>query len=1065
MVTFEGSATLCDENGDLIMYTNGGGRTPFSAFGQYPGIIWRPDHSPMYDMGVTEGGGFSSSQSAIILPKPTDANNYYVFTMGELEATLGGDLGRGLSYFEVDMDLAGGQGEVVDYQQTIEDNAVESLDATPHPNGQDYWFAINRGYNDIDIYSVDALGVAFHSTSTLRVPGVMWDGHSIRFSPDGTKFYARGLVFDFDASTGQLSNPVATNISSYGMTFSPNSQYLYFTKSNEEIYRYDVKSSSFPNTEEYVGSVQGGFLYQLQVAPDGNVYGIFSLPSGEISLYAILCPNGDSPCIKENVVDFSDVRNPLFPFIGFTNFMDSYFSTDDLNNELQVCVDGSQLEVCSGEPVTLTADHYLEETFEWSTGETTKSISVDQPGIYRVTVSDLCCNTGETLIEILDTNGGTPKLKINGDLLVCENAPVTLTAESEFLTSVMWSNGSTDSSISVDTPGDYSVTAMDNCGQSYTETVTVTTLPALQYNVNQPDTLSCTAGSVEASISTNAADISWSHGPTSAVLDFEDPGTYYFTLTNDCESITDSVEVLQGTNFSELSILGGTKLCPGESLDLSLALTFIESFEWSTGSTDNNITVSAGGEYSVVAVDSCGNTINKSITVKASEAIQYTAPAPAELKCNGQVDLILNTNAEDISWSTGETTSTISVNQGGTYVYTLMSECEEIVDSVVIIAEEYDASLSIDGEDLICDGANIVLSAQTEHIESLEWSTGSSDSDITITESGTYELTAIDSCGNIYSESIEVNAADPIEYTTNEPESIYCTGISELSISTNADAYLWSTGELSSDITVTESGYYTFTLSNECYSVTDSVYVLEGSPPSGEPIIEITGDSIICPGESISLSTKMEFMETMEWSTGSIAPEISISEEGYYSVSAVDSCGTVHQRSINVRQLDEIEYDMDMPDSLFCANEVMLQVYANVDSILWSDGTKGFDKMVYESGVYEFTVFHECESVTDFIEVSNMDIAHYIPNVFTPDGDGIEDEFITFWSCSDFQEFQLTIHDRWGNLMFQTDDVYQPWDGKFENLELNPDVYVYMVRGVDYKGDDVRVCGDVTILK
>lgn len=1064
MVTFEGSATICDENGDLIMYTNGGGRTPFSAFGQFPGLIWRSDHTVMYDMGITEGGGFSSSQSAIIIPKPSDDNNFYVFTMGELEATLGGGLGRGLSYFEVDMDMGGGQGDVVDYQQTIEENAVESLDAIPHTNGKDYWFAINRGYHDIDIYSVDELGIAFHGTTTLRVPGVKWDGHSIRFSPDGTKFYARGLVFDFDASTGQLSNPTITNVESYGMTFSPNSQYLYFTKANEEVYRYDVKSSNFPNTEEFVGRVQGGFLYQLQVAPDGNVYGIFSLPGGEISLYAILCPNGDSPCIKENVVDFSDVRNPIYPFIGFTNFMDSYFSSDELNNELQVCIDGSQLEVCSGTPVTLTASHYLEETFEWSTGERTKSITVDRPGTYRVTVSDLCCNSGETMIEILDTNGGKPELKINGDLLVCNNEPVTLTAESDFLNSVIWSNGSTDSSISVATAGDYTATGMDNCGNTYTETVTVRSIPSVQYMVDQPDSLTC-QGPVQVSITTNADDISWTHGPMSADISIEDPGIYYFTLTSECETLIDSVEVLEGSTFPELNILGDTELCPGESLELVLSTTFIETFEWSTGSTDNSITITDGGEYKVMAVDSCGNTIDESITITSTEALEYDEPSPEELKCNGQVDLVITTNADEIEWSTGDNTAIITVNQSGTYTYTLTTACEEIIDSVEIVAQEYNATLNIVGDSLICDGAAVTLSAQTEHIESLEWSTGSNDTELTITESGTYELTAVDSCGNIYNETIQVRGADPIQFTLNEPEAVYCTGSSDLAITTNADSFVWSTGEETSNITVSAAGYYTFTISNECYSVTDSIFVLDGSPPSGEPILELMGDTVLCQGESLDLTTRTEFIETMEWSTGSTSPNISISDEGTYKIYAIDSCGNLHQRSINVIELEDIDYDMDIPDSLFCANEVMLQVYSNVDSIVWEDGSRGFDRVVYEAGTYEFTVYHQCESITDFIEVSDMEIDHYIPNVFTPDGDGLEDEFITFWSCPDFQEFQLTIHDRWGNMMFETDDVYQPWDGKFENLELNPDVYVYMVRGVDYKGDDVRVCGDVTILK
>ncbi len=105
--TFEGSASIADANGNLLFYSNGGGRDPILS-GQESGKIWNRNHEVMYDMGNTEGGGFSSAQSAVIVPKPGVPNHYLLFTMEEVEFDVGGSvpgqpLGRGLSYFENDM--------------------------------------------------------------------------------------------------------------------------------------------------------------------------------------------------------------------------------------------------------------------------------------------------------------------------------------------------------------------------------------------------------------------------------------------------------------------------------------------------------------------------------------------------------------------------------------------------------------------------------------------------------------------------------------------------------------------------------------------------------------------------------------------------------------------------------------------------------------------------------------------------------------------------------------------------------------------------------------------------
>ena len=102
--TFEGSSSYCDAQGNLLFYTNGGGREPAFS-GQDGGHIWDRNNGVMYDMQGTEGGGFSAAQSSVIFEAPGQADVYYVFTMEELEYYVGASpataaaqpVGRGLS--------------------------------------------------------------------------------------------------------------------------------------------------------------------------------------------------------------------------------------------------------------------------------------------------------------------------------------------------------------------------------------------------------------------------------------------------------------------------------------------------------------------------------------------------------------------------------------------------------------------------------------------------------------------------------------------------------------------------------------------------------------------------------------------------------------------------------------------------------------------------------------------------------------------------------------------------------------------------------------------------------
>lgn len=551
--TREGCATICDADGNLLFYTNGGGRfsqTPTTVSG---GEIWNQNHQVMYDMMGQEGGGFSSRQSSIITPKPGDPDNFYLFTMDEFEAFMDGTPGRGFSFFEIDMDENGGLGGVVDYQESLVLQSNEAISACRHANGTDYWVVVfSIGTNSFNVFSVTSAGVSLAnsapSPSFLGTPFASIV--NIEFSPDGTKMFINSAIFDFDNSTGDITNPTnlstGLNLSGYiGASFSPNSEYLYISASNGpnlRIFRFETNTTDVLNSLDTIALVEDNGLIagQMQLAPDGNIYLLESNFQDSLTqLSVIQCVNSDSPCLRRGLNQYGGLN---FPFSGLPNFTDHIFASSLVEQELQICLDSDLDVICSGDEVTLTANHYLQSSFEWSTGETTSSIIITEPGLYAVTISDGCCNTGTAAIEILGDSALGLDADIIGDNALCDGESNDLIVITPFGTNIEWSTGVMDSIITVTEAGIYGVTITSACGSVSSDSIEVINPGLLEFELLMNGNLTC-GSDVNLSVVTNANIINWSTNETTSEIEITQPGNYSVTLSTGCETISEDFEI------------------------------------------------------------------------------------------------------------------------------------------------------------------------------------------------------------------------------------------------------------------------------------------------------------------------------------------------------------------------------------------------------------------------------------------------------------------------------------------------------------------------------------------
>jgi len=151
MVTTEGCASISDYSGNLLLYTNGQ-------------TVWNKNHEIMPN-GTNLNGHFSSTNSAIIIPKPHDVNRYYIFTVDDLAGV------NGLQYSEIDMLQNGGLGDVTSNKNiSLQTPTTEKISAVKHRNDTDWWVLSHRWDSDEFVaYLVNASGISSSVTSSIGI--------------------------------------------------------------------------------------------------------------------------------------------------------------------------------------------------------------------------------------------------------------------------------------------------------------------------------------------------------------------------------------------------------------------------------------------------------------------------------------------------------------------------------------------------------------------------------------------------------------------------------------------------------------------------------------------------------------------------------------------------------------------------------------------------------------------------------------------------------------------------------------------------------------------------------
>ena len=288
---------------------------------------------------------------------------------------------------------------------------------------------------------------------------------------------------------------------------------------------------------------------------------------------------------------------------------------------------------------------------------------------------------------------------------------------------------------------------------------------------------------------------------------------------------------------------------------------------------------------------------------------------------------------------------------------------------------------------------------------------------------------------------------------------------------TGADSFLWSTGSILSSIEVTSAGTYSVSGTNSCGTDGAEVIVVVESTPS----VSIVGDLVFCPGQGTVLSADGD--DNAVWSTGEQGSTITVSVAGTYSVTVSNTCGTATDEV----QVQVVEVQAGATVDVNSGGAPLTVSFQHTGTspadIQWqfgdgsvASGTAPVHTFV-SPGVY--TVVQEvtvdgCSAsasiIITVVEVEGPPSSVVVPNVITPNGDGVNDFFQLV--STGLASVDLTIFDRWGHVVAHLNAPDQTWDARTTAGDRVTDgTYFYTLGARGQDGLDHDGSGHITVLR
>lgn len=718
---------------------------------------------------------------------------------------------------------------------------------------------------------------------------------------------------------------------------------------------------------------------------------------------------------------------------------------------------GSDTTICENATLTLTPSVTgTPATFRWLNGTTGSTLQVNSAGAYWVEATRNNCSERDTIeVSIQEL----PRFNLGPDTALCQGESLTLNGISLPGTSYLWSTGAMVESITVSASGLYQLqTTLNGCVFSAEKRVTFKPLPPLNLGADQTP---CFGERIILNAASPGATYLWQNGSTDAQFAVDTNGLYWVQATLNGCSRRDSVR-FAFKPLPEFELGGDTTLCDGEFVELAVITLPGATVSWNSGQSTAVIAVNNAGTFRATALlDGCSFSDERNIRINPRPDLEL---GPAQERCAGEV-VVLNAAFPGATflWQDGSSNAQLEVRTAGRYsVVSTLNGCSRR-DSVDISFKPLPI-FALGADTVLCAGQTLPLSVSVPGAQ-FQWSDGSSAATLSVAAQGLYWLeAALNGCS--FRDSIQV-AFVTLPLGRLGQDRVLCDGeTAVLDASVSGAAYLWQDGSTGPQFTVSGPGNYSVRISAGNCAVQDTVGVVYNPLP----VFELGRDTQICAPAVLALNIAA-MADNYRWQDGSGNAAFTVRQTGLFRATAtLDGCSWTD--SIRVDVLQPAQPNLGV-DTVLCEGEVLV-LRANVAAraFRWQDGSTGTSFEVRSPGTYVLSALEGPCSASDSVEIGFrrcLEFKAYVPNAFSPNGDGVNDDFRPLMPESvQVLEYDFRVFDRWGTLVFQTTDASTTWDGIYRGKELPQGVYLYHVYlryKDDKKEDSATLTGDILLTR
>jgi gliding motility-associated-like protein len=529
-----------------------------------------------------------------------------------------------------------------------------------------------------------------------------------------------------------------------------------------------------------------------------------------------------------------------------------------------------------------------------------------------------------------------------------------------------------------------------------------------------------------------------------------------------------------------------------------------------TYSSDNGAFQSSGsfspetaGNHLVTVKDGNGCTDTLTVIVPNPPASSTFDTTVTEVTCpggnNGAINLTINgaLTPYTFSWSPGgATTQNIANLTAGTYVVTITDGhgCRVFGPDSIPVTQPGPITATDVMTPVSCfndsDGCITVSPAGGTSPFTNSWSNGSTLSNPCGFAAGSYNDTLTDANGCQYIDAgIAVTQPTHIGILVDSVTLVSCIGYSNGAIylsdtgGTPGYTYAWTPAGNTNPLTGLATGSYTVTVT-DAHHCTDTMTIAVGL--NSPMVLNANKSNVLCPplqNGSVTLSiTGGSPAYQYIWSNGAMTSSISGLAVGIDSVTVTDSRGCMidtgfvisNDSSFKITAVPDTTATINEGDNIQLGLTIQAGSGDNYASITWSPNS-GLScancqdpiatPLVTTQYTIQATSDSGCSATAQVLIIVVPQHQLYIPNAFTPNNDGINDYWEAFGNKKVWVYLNVEVFDRWGEKVFESNDLNYQWDGKYRGNLMEPGEYVYIFKVTFLDGYTVSNKGSITLIR